>query len=342
MASKSEDKDEAPYPQPNTILDDDTVARKILSEIVETRSGERRSDDICLKMDNTDPSSGANASKLLPPSSTMTVSRRPQLVGSISPTTTLNNHTEHPKSPKMDSYFARSSPTKAGSHALTLNGLEYCEDLAVATAVYDYSSERPEDAYLPTCVEYDPDAKAAPYGRSFLRRFRCPLLAAGLLIMGVIVFVCVAVLRSKDMKPTEWMRAEAETLLGMDMEVQEEPYRKALEWMMNHDPTSKGLSKNDSGFIQRFVLTYFYFATSIDQEWAYCAPPKVNDKPTCTFFYSTKHSGEMEEETKSVDGYRWLSEVHECDWVGVTCNSDGQIERIILGTIASASFCSSF
>jgi hypothetical protein len=343
MVIHSEEMREASYSNPNAFLDDDAVARKILSAIVETRLETTPSGNICLGSDATDQSF-ENPSKSLSPSNSTSV----LMIGShgiISCSADFGT-VDGPKSPKADPLSKKPVPQMAkvggSSPPPTMQDLEYCDDLAVAVAVYDDSNELSDDGYLPTCVEYDPDSKTTAFGKHFFRRFRCFLLVLALLTTGAVAFAVVTVQKSQEEVPTEWMRAAVEAFLGGDMELQEEAYRKALEWMMYQDPTRDGLSETNVHFTQRFVMAYFYMATSVDHEWAFCAPPQELDQPSCTFLYSTKYlddvkylGEEKDLEPITVDGYRWLSEAHECDWVGVSCNANGEIEKIDLGTSCS-------
>ena len=329
----SEEMREASYANPNSFLDDDAVARKILSEIVETRLESTPSGNLCLGPDATERSYESPIKSLSPSTTSTSRMASPDILS-------ISLGMEGSKSPKAEPQSKKSLPVakNGSSPPPTMQDLEYCEDLAVAVAVYDDSNENSDDGYLPTGVEYDPDSKAKSFGKDFYRRFRWFLLVLAVLITGAVAFSVVSVQNGEEEQPTEWMRVKVESLLGGDMKAQEDAYRKALEWMMYHDPTREELTESDSNFTQRFVMTYFYFATSVDQEWAYCAPPQEFDKPTCKFSYSTKFLTEEEQEAITIEGYRWLSELHVCEWVGVTCNDYNEIEAIELGTSFSGWF----
>jgi hypothetical protein len=333
MVFPSEEMREASYSNANSFLDDDAVARKILSAIVETRLETTPSGNICLGPDAMDRSCEDPSQSPSPSNSTSVLMiGSPGMISCSADLGTLDG----PKSPKADPPSKKSMPQIAkgstSSPPPTMQDLEYCDDLAVAVAVYDDSNEHSDD-YLPTCVEYDPDSKATAFGKNFYRRFRWFLLVLALLTTGAMAFAIVSVQKNQEEEPTEWMRAQVEELLGGDMELQDDAYRKALDWMMYRDPTRDQQSQADPHFTQRYVMTYFYMATSVDHEWAFCAPPQELDKPTCSFLYSTKYLDERQKrDTITINGYRWLSEAHECDWVGVVCNANHEVEKIDLGT----------
>jgi hypothetical protein len=210
--------------------------------------------------------------------------------------------------------------------------LEYCEDLVVATAVYDNATvDSDDEGYLPTCIEYDPDSKPAEYWNTFYRRVFCAFVIVTLLMIGIIV---VAVKLTKgSQNEMEWMRQEAEALLGSRMGSVDKSYRTALDWMMYDDPLRFELSKTptgNSGFYQRFILTYFYFATSVNTEWAYCAPGPMDD-PYCKY----RNYVSQIETSQEKEGYRWLSDFHTCEWAGVDCNDNKEIESLRTGMPSS-------
>ena len=87
---------------------------------------------------------------------------------------------------------------------------------------------------------------------------------------------------------------------------------KALHWMIYEDPRN-GLNIEERGqvtnLIQRFSLVSFYFQTSAQQPWASCNPPAENQLDTC--YYGNP--------PREIISTRWLTAVHECQWMGVGC-----------------------
>jgi hypothetical protein len=214
------------------------------------------------------------------------------------------------------------------------------EQLAVAVAVFDASKQHTdEDGYLPSAVEYDPESKGKDSQEPFLsRRFLLRVCAgAAVLLVGATVVVCttITVQAHKKNGPhhrlTLGIQEQVERLVGSENLVDTtSPHRKALEWITFNDPTEP--IPEDSNFLQRYVAACFYYATSMEQEWGFCAPPREYDSNDCTFMLSLSLQSN-DDETLAKSGYRWLSEPNECLWAGVACNADDQIEAIELGTL---------
>lgn len=245
----------------------------------------------------------------------------------------------------------RSSPTKTTSSlqeqhrrrdplsTVTSPDLEYCEDLVVATAIYETATDDgSNEGYLPTCVEYDPDSK--PFYRIvFYRRMICMVFVViGVLIGTVIGAIKMTSSDDTDLKnENEWMRPEIESYLSTstidELSVTDEAYDMALKWMMMVDPLRNEFAASSSytgdHLFQRFIMAYFYYATSKDAEWAYCAPPQINDKSTCSYQYSIrgKFQGAV---TEQHIASRWLSDTPSCTWAGVACNESNEVESISL------------
>lgn len=347
MIDAPEDFREASYTPPNKFLDDDTVAGNILSAVAETRLEQTPSGNVLFPTTSTQDSftdqslrsvhnggdsnpEGWTAASSSKKSSTDAMQNLSPKKGKHCADTDAVNvakvgNDENVLSPS-------SSPRRRQQRNMT--DLEYCEDLVVATAVYDHTTDDSgEDGYMPTCIEYDPDSKPSEYRNTFYRRMLYAFCIVTAMMIGVIVF---AVKRVNDGKnEMEWMRQEVETLLGSKIELFDVSYRKALNWMMYDDPHRFELSKipkDDSGFHQRFILTQFYFATSKDSEWIYCAPPRdAIDDPFCS--YRDFVNGVLSSQEKQK--YRWLSDSHTCEWAGVDCSSSQEIEGLRAGTYGS-------
>jgi hypothetical protein len=88
--------------------------------------------------------------------------------------------------------------------------------------------------------------------------------------------------------------------------------------------------------VQRYTAAYLYFATTRAQAWTSCGPPTLAAENPIDCVYKYKSSAQVLE----VPGIRWLSEKSECNWVGVTCNSRGEIFKIELCTFLLPAFFS--
>jgi hypothetical protein len=342
MTDSPENVREASYMSPDNFLDDDALARNILSAVADTRLESTPSGNVTFP---TAQDSFANQSL-----SSVHIERDDTPERWTSPPTSLKSTMDvmQPLSPtkgKLETDAVNNSKNSNHESVLSPNSsprrrqqrnmtdLEYCEDLVVATAVYDNATvDSDDEGYLPTCIEYDPDSKPAEYWNGFYRRMFYAFVAVSLLMIGVIV---VAVKLTKgSSNEMEWMRQEAETLLGSKMESVDLSYRTALSWMMYEDPLRFELSSaaetGDSGFYQRFILAYFYFATSVNTEWAYCAPGPLDD-PQCVY----RNYVSQVETSQEKEGYRWLSESHTCEWAGVDCSDSKDIESLRAGMLGT-------
>lgn len=98
------------------------------------------------------------------------------------------------------------------------------------------------------------------------------------------------------------------------------PHYKALQWILYGDPLE--LSANDPNLIQRYVLALLYFQTSENGPWRSCNRPNGTDGNEQTCEFQTLVGIYPELTFDSAEGNRWLSNVHECEWVGVSCEFD--------------------
>ena len=210
--------------------------------------------------------------------------------------------------------------------------------LAVAVAVKDYEDE---DVFIPSAVEYDPDAKPPMYKN---RRFRMyGLLGCTLLIMLVAsVIGIMAIQQTQNLKnsgqsiPTDAPTCERCNIgieEQLELEVGSEKLNDpstseflAKEWLMRDDVMNLG--PMDENLIQRFLLAAFYFETHILGDWRSCnRPPEENPEDTCSF---QKIIGIFPLEFEGVPAVRWLSSEHECKWAGISCDELNQTRSIDL------------
>ena len=334
MIDSPEDLREASYTAPEQFLDDDALARKILSAVTETRLETTSSGNIAFPSAHdslTDPSlspvrkDNGKTPDVFAGMSLMDATQH------LSPT--KGKETDDPKENRNATASSpNASPRRR--HQRNTNDLEYCEDLVVATAVYDNMTvDSDGDGYMPTCIEFDPDSKPAEYRNAFYRRMFYVFCIVVMLLIGVIVFAVKWTNRNQN--EMEWIRQEVETLLGSEVKLLDASYRKALDWMMYQDPLRMDLgtrSNVDSGLFQRFILAYFYFATSIDAEWVYCAPAKDGEESQCSYL---PFDSEMEPLLRK-RGNRWLSDSDACEWTGVHCNANKEIEDLSVSTFPNA------
>ncbi len=99
----------------------------------------------------------------------------------------------------------------------------------------------------------------------------------------------------------------------------------AANWMLYEDPGKLLKPRSDQAWIQRYLLVYAYYATTLNRStaWLSCNPPTedeltMGDSETCMFTYPTELPGgnviyDM------VPSHRWLSAADECQWGGVAC-----------------------
>jgi len=129
---------------------------------------------------------------------------------------------------------------------------------------------------------------------------------------------------------------------------------KAANWMLYEDPGKLLKPRSDNAWIQRYLLVYTYYSTTLNREtsWLSCNPPKgdniyneptrkdetgmeLNDKDACMFTYPTELPG-GNVIYDLVPSYRWLSGADECQWGGVACGKT-VTDEISVGTVTAGS-----
>lgn len=310
-----------------SFLDDDAVATKVLQALSE----EARRTVCCLEVDGAKFLNQAAAERL-PESNEIVFSMH----GGGPPM-----HTEDVDVEYGDARLGSVKRTKAPEDE---DAVDNCsgddnEKLAVAIAVFDFSKHKAEDVFLPNAVEFDPDSKNwSLQGINRSRRFRFLVCAAASVALAVVLggTTMALIIKNKEngenYRSTLGIREVIEGILGDDNETLVDmvsPYRKALEWVTYDDPSEP--LPQDSNFLQRYMAVYLYYATSMEREWAWCAPPiSANDSIECTFEISvSENRGDNEAFAKN--GNRWLSKLHECSWVGILCDDEYNIQEINLG-----------
>lgn len=243
-------------------------------------------------------------------------------------TTTENNSNNNNKGPNVvttaDRGVVQEPDVEYGVYEPNEDGL------AVAVAV----TEEDEDVFIPSAVEYDPDAKP-PLHRN--RRFRLYVFLAFFAFMTCAVGATIGIVLGGGNDP-EIEVHEREKLGIRDLVtrlVGEEqltrynsPYKKATDWMIYDDAWQ--LTPDDERFVQRFIMAYFYFATSEDGPWKSCNPPNATLAHTdqCSFEELVNIRPLLHTPEQST---RWLSNTDECEWAGVSCDRAMQVRSISLG-----------
>lgn len=137
-----------------------------------------------------------------------------------------------------------------------------------------------------------------------------------------------------------------------DLQDTTSPQYEAADWLIALDFLK--LSASSSSLEQRFALATFYFATggglSSKEGWTRCSavPPPVENEETeaasnmqCVVRDGKVICAEREnfETCEFTDEYgavsqgkRFLSPVDECEWFGITCDDNGVVTMIDIGT----------
>eukprot|EP00535_Pseudo-nitzschia_heimii_P012946 CAMPEP_0197197684 /NCGR_PEP_ID=MMETSP1423-20130617/32993_1 /TAXON_ID=476441 /ORGANISM="Pseudo-nitzschia heimii, Strain UNC1101" /LENGTH=990 /DNA_ID=CAMNT_0042651509 /DNA_START=46 /DNA_END=3018 /DNA_ORIENTATION=+ len=101
---------------------------------------------------------------------------------------------------------------------------------------------------------------------------------------------------------------------------------KAADWMVHQDPGKALKIRSKDAWIQRYLLVYTYFATTLNRStsWLSCNPPTENsipssdDENSCEYTYPTEiPGGELLYDL--VPSKAWLSAADECHWGGISC-----------------------
>lgn len=199
--------------------------------------------------------------------------------------------------------------------------------LAVAFAV----EEDDEDMFIPSAVEYDPDAKPPMYRN---RRFRLYAFLAIVVVVVVTIGAAVGITLSHKREVPEipyretlGIRENIERIVGSDvLDDYTNAHRKALDWITYDDP--KAITPDDNTFAQRFYAAYFYFATSVKHPWSGGCNPPVGDEPDHCQYNRLVATNPIEYST--IPWVRWLSGQSECNWAGVGCDENGQFRTLEL------------
>jgi len=235
--------------------------------------------------------SGSRASAILAKKSSSPVSRSVARVAGGNkqvkyPTTSSNaNNTSLVEAPPLvdDRSQSRDDKDKEDSN----------DGLAVAVAVHE------EDVFIPSAVEYDPDAIKLPVYRN--QRFRVyGLLGCILLIIVIACSIGVLAILEQQQLDDQGIPTDAPTCARCTMDYMEQlelevgsqklndptsPEYLAKEWIIHDDAAQ--VEPTDLNFIQRFLVAAFYFDTHQVGNWRSCNQqsfdPSDNETETCEF-----------------------------------------------------------
>jgi hypothetical protein len=225
-------------------------------------------------------------------------------------------------------YEDLSAPRRNDTGVDGATSLDPKETLTVAVAVEDED----EGMFLASAVEYDPDSKPPIYKN---RRFRLYVGLIGVIFLGLIFGLVFGSIVGDDKGKTVGATSAPTTYresLGIqkiiELELQSDKlydqsthHYRALQWILYEDP--KALEPEDPTLFQRYILALFYFQTSEESPWNYCGPPDLDEEEDPDICFLGGYSAYA-----STASNRWLSEVDECRWAGITCNNMGQLNTI--------------
>jgi hypothetical protein len=214
------------------------------------------------------------------------------------------------------------------------------QGLALAVPV---NHNDPATEMVPCAVEYDPDAKPPLYRhRRFQLHASLTMLIALAVLVGTVTGILLntstaaASLKKQAALPARAIVGIRETIaqfLGPTDQDQlhdaSNPYYQALDWIQNEDPMVT--TPDSPNFLQRYLLAYVYYSTSVRTPWINdCRPVEGDSKGSGNSNASLACEHERvnaEDATRvvTIPAYPWLSSVHECEWGGCTCDAHGQV-----------------
>jgi hypothetical protein len=219
--------------------------------------------------------------------------------------------------------------------ANTTESSVYEQHLAVAVAV-DEDKEREEqrqqvDALAIPIAE---SAKTATMARAttlqLWRTKKALLLLAAFLTIGTVALTSILLRASMNHDDTYaasettsyrenlGIRQEIGLLLGEKspqlLESPASPYAQALDWIMHKDPMAL-VPAEDANFFQRYITAYLYYATTVKGPWRSCNPAVGDETEFCHLSFPDERYDD-----NRIPAIRWLSAVHECNFMGITCN----------------------
>jgi hypothetical protein len=208
-------------------------------------------------------------------------------------------------------------------------------NLAVALPVESTGRETAEN--LPAATEYDPVDEKAPKqrNRNFWHRVSlCLVLVVGL-VVGLVAWNVTK--KSSNQGGSQAVLGSANPYLarfeievGSRIYVAGTKYRRTADWIISEDPAR--LPVDAPNLVQRYLLALFYFDTTGngEKEWKVCNPPKGDQNRTCWFDDAVLDDPALLFFHQSGTRSRWLSEDHECNWLGVYCDEFNRTRELYL------------
>ena len=170
-------------------------------------------------------------------------------------------------------------------------------NLAVAVAVYE---DENENVFIPSAVEYDPDAKQAVYKSQRFRVYSILTCTLMIVIAACAIGVLTILEKRKAQIDQDWFPTEPPTCTRCTMAFAEQlelevgsqklwdpasPEYKAMQWILHEDEME--LLSTDENFVQRYLMAVFYFDTHQLADWRSCnrkgQDQFTNDTDTCNF-----------------------------------------------------------
>jgi len=203
--------------------------------------------------------------------------------------------------------------------------------LAIAVAVSE-----DDNGPIPAAVQYKPGAKPPIYQN---RRFRFYTFTAAILLVaiGMCITLVVTSNESSNNKNPTTSPTSARENMGIveqfvhivgesNLEIGGSPHNQATDWILHEDPLQ--LPPDAENLSQRYLLALLYFSTTERRPWRKCNAAIGDENSECIFEDLIKIEPEYVYVQK--DSFRWLSERHECEWVGVYCDEFNQTRAIDL------------
>ena len=214
-------------------------------------------------------------------------------------------------------------------------GIESFDDEALAVAIMVNEEEEEDAIFLPAAIEYDPDSKPPIHKNRRFRFYATSLVLMSLVLIGTIVAVAVmhgnananalAYTFSPTSTPTTAPTAGQEgvfreqfaAVVGNMVYEKGSAHDRAADWIMFDDPMS--LDPLADNLIQRYLLALFYFITTQNGPWKSCNQPGDGEDHSCDFqrFMRRPDDAIFFQPEAAI---RWLSDQHECQWVGAVCD----------------------
>lgn len=245
-------------------------------------------------------------------------------------------------------------------------------NLAVALPVLEEEDDYDYEKYLPAAIEFDPDQKAAQIKKNYRSKLFIYITILMIIISVIVASVVTGIVISNnnnnvindnttttEVNPREQIGIK-ELIVSQIMDDNDNdalndvtsPFNKALNWITNIDPLQ--LTIDTPNFLQRFLIVYLYYTTSIDHEWDYCDNVKPSNNSTDNTTETNNTDSINNTDITDTDNNNnkcrisydcvrgicwfkkkqtpWLSINNECEWAGITCDKSGNILVIEIGT----------